>query len=232
VNKEVAGVKNRIIIYLLLLPGLIILAAGCSSIRELSPTEIITTPTNTPIPLTNPDLLGTSDCRPPCWHGIIPGVTTFDEALAIVDQEFSSDPDAEIFYDIVEDVLFLGNTNTDDITIMGQDYLWVSIYFWDDVAAFIKLWSVDVELGAIINHWGEPDSYNMRFVDTYHMWVYYEEYVLVFSMTLYEGDDPFVSDETSVDHAMFIAPQYFPEYTDDPYAPLREWGGYEGVRIP
>ena len=32
----------------------------------------------------NPDLIGTEDCQPPCWNGIIPGETSVDEAAEII----------------------------------------------------------------------------------------------------------------------------------------------------
>lgn len=39
-----------------------------------------------PEPITYPFLIGDEDCPPPCWMGIIPGETSYDEAISIVEK--------------------------------------------------------------------------------------------------------------------------------------------------
>lgn len=41
----------------------------------------------TPTPQAATQVLGISDCAPPCWHHLMPGKTTIDEAIEIITQQ-------------------------------------------------------------------------------------------------------------------------------------------------
>ena len=146
--------------------------------------------TNTPYPTWNPNLkdtwlIGTEDCRPPCWNGIIPGDTTFEEALNVIQS--------------------LGFINNKGEIRVGEDesYIYwyrgdskkVKIYLYENKVILMRLDKLSrLDLGSVVDHFGEPDGYTV-FIDDLGgiVEVFYPNYGLVFEMNL-EVEDSITQD--------------------------------------
>ena len=161
--------------------------------------------TITPFPKLNPKLkdtwlIGTEDCRPPCWNGIIPGETTFDEALNVI-QSF-------------------GFINKKGEIRMGEDESYISWYRGDGKNAYIKFFENKVilmhffmlsgDLGSVVDHFGEPDGYTVIFDDPgIFIEVFYPNYGLVFEIGL--GMEDLISQDKRVKYFWILSPED-PEY--------------------
>jgi len=113
-------------------------------------------PTATPTPSPWIDvILNDPDCAPPCWNDITPGVTTMDEAWAIMQAEPS-----------LSDLIYYGGeTNNAAISwSFSNPDGWGSVYSSDTDYSTVYRICFDsrvnyppLSLKEVIEYWGEPD---------------------------------------------------------------------------
>jgi hypothetical protein len=146
-------------------------------------------------------LIGTEDCLPPCWEGIIPGETTFEEALDFVrDLEFVGD-EGNLDYDFDKTYIlwYRGDSNS------------VGIRFHENKVIYIRLDFVGIDLGSVVNHFGEPAGYRFGMDDgLYYAYVFYPNLGIVFDSY---HDSARISKNMLVSKAYFLYPadeEYFP----------------------
>jgi hypothetical protein len=160
------------------------------------------TPEWEPKPITHPFLVGSENCRPPCWEGIIPGETSYDEALSIVENiPFVND---EGYFRVDDDFRGISWVSGDGSTAV--------IYLYDSKVDFMRLnfstknYEIEgIDLGSLMNHYGEPDGYEYYPSDDhYAITVYYPVLGLVF--VVYQGLDEPISEDMHVSHVYFLYP--------------------------
>ena len=202
---------------------LLLIASSCTT------TSGITTATWEPKPITHPWLIGAEVCRPPCWNGIIPGETTFEEALDIVlDLEFFSEE---------------GSIKTQDdkssLYWYGGDRNNAYIDFYENKVIFIQLLIEIYDLGSVVNHFGEPDGYTVDFDEGFYaIKVFYPNIGLVF-VSYQDWGDP-ISQDMPGDSFYFLSPEdpknfssVFYKYLNISYSgfPEKQYIKWEGFGI-
>jgi hypothetical protein len=151
-----------------------------------------------PSPITHPFLIGTEECRPPCWEGIIPGETTYEEAL-----------------DFLRDSEFVSNEGWIEIKHEKPSLHWLRgdgngayIDFYENKAVIIEFLDRErfYDLGSMANHFGEPDGYTVGFDQgIYAIKVFYPDIGLVF-VAYQEWGDP-ISQDMPVVRYYFLSPE-------------------------
>jgi hypothetical protein len=158
--------------------------------------------------------------------GITPGETSYDEAVSIVEKyEFDSE---EEYYEIKDDFNYIQFYGGDDNNAL--------IYYYTGKVEFIRSRLIGVDLGSIIDHYGEPDGYSYHpGSHGYSISIYYPDLGLVFVAA--QGLHP-ISEDMSVPTVYFLYPMdpdqfpsvYFeklkimnPRIVERPYL---EWEGF------
>ena len=172
----------------LIIPILMLIPTSCSI------------PAWEPSPITHPFLIGTEECRPPCWEGIIPGETTFEEALDFLrDSEFVSDEGwIEIKYEKPSLHWYRG------------DGVGATIRFYENKVILIGFWfnygKRIFDLGSMVNHFGEPDGYTVGFDEGFYaITVFYPDIGLVI-VAFQDWGDP-ISQDMPVAKFYFLSPE-------------------------
>ena len=181
----------------------------------------------------NPDnsLIKNSQCKPPCWNDLMPGETTFDDALQIV-KELSDIDQAEIaeiehpwkifnkqiwFSIIREELLTTKRTNG-------------ALYFINDrLAAVLLQLNVGVTFGEMVEMGGEPDV----IVSLQHPEAILVEAILPsrgISFEFYGRSDQF-SAETKIDNVMFFDPLHYEQLLDAEMFSLGDYGADDTKKI-
>jgi hypothetical protein len=157
----------KIQIYLFLISTVVLILFGCSpqTTEPKQPWE--------PQLITHPSLLGSENCRPPCWEGIIPDETSYEEALSIVDNLLTSNTEGSFkvgYYVGGKYIHWYGG-----IKGTSQENH-VGIFFQHNLVSIMRLdfhETGNIDLGSLINHFGTPHGYdygydrNVFCVDTY-----------------------------------------------------------------
>jgi len=157
-----------------------------------------------PEPITYPFLIGDEDCRPPCWMGIIPGETLYDEAISIVEKlPFVNDRG---FMRVSEDYQYIGWSNGEVRS--------VSIYLSNNIVEFINIGLEGINLGSVVALFGEPagyaystDSYSC---EGYSISLFYPNLGVVFPATQRLSGS--VSKSMIVHSAFFLSPMGADEF--------------------
>jgi hypothetical protein len=139
-------------------------------------------------------MISTEDCQPPCWKGIIPGETTFEQALDIVQGfEFVND----------EGSIYVGDDKS-YIDWNRGDRSFVHLFLYENKVLIIQLSTEIGDLGSVVQLFGEPAGYNVWDDNVgYQLTVYYPNHGLVFSAFTLEDEQP-ISEDMSVNHVSFL----------------------------
>ncbi len=147
-------------------PGRIVLSIGITllltGLLAACQTSAPPAPTATPTPSPWIDvILNDPDCAPPCWNGITPGVTTMDEAWAIMQAEPG----------LSDLVYYGGETSYVDINwIFSNTNGWGTVYSSStDYSTVYKICFYPARgpiplfsLKEVIEYWGEPDVLDLH----------------------------------------------------------------------
>lgn len=170
----------------LIIPILMLMPTSCSS------------PAWEPSPITHPFLIGTEECRPPCWEGIIPGETTFEEARDFLrDSEFVS---AEGWIKTQDDksslIWYRRDGDSAIIRFYENKVILINFRFRERI----------YDLGSMANHFGEPEGYTVGFDEGfYSITVFYPNIGLVIGARQEWGDP--ISQDMSVEWFYFLSPE-------------------------
>lgn len=164
--------------------SVLVCCLSCSTSSTITATKITPTITQTisPIPTPTPrNFLLDPACDPPCWEGIIPGVTTKDDAMAILRQNELVLPNSiELYNEHEKEAVQFKWTNR----LHGMGFI-----MFDDQE---KVWEITLpvfmtmSLDTAFKRYGEPDSIsiidynNKRIVE-----FYYPDQGIGFTISLY-----------------------------------------------
>jgi hypothetical protein len=181
----------------------------------------------------NPDdsLIKNSQCEPPCWNGLTPGETTFDDASQIVKELIDIDQaktaeiehpwkifNKQIWFSIVRDDL-LAKKRTNG-----------ALYFINDrLAAILLQLNVGVTFGEMVELGGEPDV----IVSLQHPEAILVKAILPsrgISFEFYARSDQF-SAETKIDNAMFFDPSQYKQLLDAEMFSLGDYGANDTKKM-
>lgn len=129
---------------------LVITIIACSCSRQ--PVE--TPPPWEHKPITHPSLIGSEDCRPPCWEGITPDRTTFNQAMSIIADMLNTHPDGEFKSSYVNEQKY--------ISWVGDRWRQadhVSVHFNGMIVQHMRLDFEDIDLGSFVEKFGDPHGY-------------------------------------------------------------------------
>ena len=207
--------KNKILIHICLLT-MILVTSSCT------PTKIEEDPLT---------ILAIKTCEPPCWQGIIPGVTTFDEAKFLIQNI--------IYFPKRPDILTPSNIYNDGVTradvSFREPHIEVNIYAdqLDIVDRIVFRFASDnrPELGDCTDLFGEPQFIGMSiagkdFYSQIYFQFAYSQTILRFNKSMAFRFNPVkipYSSSTRIDYIVYNSEQVMP--TDyDYYFPWNEKG--------
>ena len=216
-------IKTKKILYPFLVIFLCLFGWSCTIIAW-EPTP----PPWEPSPITHPWLIGTEECRPPCWEGIRTGETTFLEALNLVrDLEFVSDEGRIKTNDYKSLFWYRGDGHSAIIRFYENKVIFIRFNFRERI----------YDLGSMVNNFGEPDGYTVGFDEGFYaITVFYPNIGLVF-VAFQDWGDP-ISQDMPVVRFYFLSPEdslnfpsIFHNYLKLSYPNIREkryikWEGY------
>jgi hypothetical protein len=179
----------------------------------------------------NPDLSGTWGCRPPCWQGLVPGETSFEDALGKIDSQYSTEKTKDEFYRV-------GETNIDQLDVFyktifitrNEDEGNVRLFFDMGLKLnYINFIWLDIPLSDVVHDWGEPDTLYSYHEDGYVLCLLYKEIAANFcTLQEWENKEQIIPEEdTSIWSVSFIDPEYLDRYIDV-YFPVSysKWPGF------
>jgi len=180
-------------------------------------------------------VIDSEDCLAPCWRGIIPGVTTLDEAWALAQQMMQErNPNEGVPTEIEKDTL-------DRYIIIYFEKIGLKFYVDShgvieegEFSFHLLRRSEKPKLKDLLSVYGEPDSIEMCH-DLMEMrraivYIYYPQMYFLFDQTLpIEGEsfDVFVEENTRIDYISLL-PQSFERPVYDFSFP---WSGYGDMSI-
>lgn len=146
-------------------------------------------------------------CDPPCWMGITPFETTYEEALEIIGElNFFSN---EGLINIDENLKF--------INWYGGDGNNAHIRFTDGIVSSLSFSLRNAQLGDVIQTYGFPEYYNTQEGDSeYGIDIFYPKVGLVFG----GYDTKLLSESTTISGVFFVHPDTADNFFDD-YINLR-----------
>ncbi len=209
----------------IIIAGLSMLLTTCSPQNNTSPffSSQASTPANksTPDLFTDGGLISQTPCGPPCFYGIVPGETTEQEAIAIIDQNRSFHP-----CDIRR------NPEDSDPDRYTLDCLYVEVGFNDGIVVGIVFFPrTRITVRELIKLFGNPDAVMVRVFglpdqDTNaYMDLFYDDIFLTISLA-----DQYNQNQYSVDEGTPVGIVGYD--TKDGYEELRappfytNWIGY------
>ncbi len=170
--------------------------------------------------LVDTSLIDEEACEAPCWQGIIPGETTFEEAVAIVEA-----------LDGVEEVEVQEIDAGSFIALFGGEVLCCQIFSEDgeSVSTVVLNSAPVVSIGEVIARYGEPDYSDAASVSprqTVHNLWFVDYAMVVFVFT--PGEDAALSEESEVVGAVYVESDLYTEIFNDnlSFGVLYEWTGY------
>lgn len=93
---------------------------------------------------------GCEDKPQPCWYGIVPGMTTIEEAkMTLATNDYWERPKELVYY---------GGSQYVNIS-EAPSCITLGIYEGDEVVRGITLSCLGIRLGDVISHWGTPKSF-------------------------------------------------------------------------
>ena len=210
--------KKRFILFVLLL-----LLIGCKA----------DPPPNTP------SILEDLVCEPPCWQNIIPGETTEQELLNILDQIPNLDK-GSIF---IRGGPWNSFSNTVRFDLIKKNFLVeVSIFLFEDIVALISIQGdIGINIGDAISALGEPTSILILFYESYYPIFFNESMGIAFMYDAYflprksRGE---IYPEIKIEEIDFFDPEIFPQLIElriftygvvDPqklFEKIYPWNGY------
>ena len=205
--------------------GIILLLTGLLSACQ---TATAPAPTATPTPSPWIDvILNDPDCAPPCWNGITPGVTTMDEAWAIMQAEPG----------LIDLVYYGGETSSANIdwafsnadglgSIYSSKTDYSTVYeicFYPTSSYFLFY------LEEAIEYWGDPDFLYLRMgrgIGFFDANLYYPESGI--DLVSIYGRDPWYSERVEVLPDNGISSLCFsrPFPRDEDNSQWLDWEGY------
>ncbi len=104
----------------------VVLVSACGPVATRPPTTTLVTPTSESSAHWWIEWLSHQACKPPCWNNITPGVTTFDEAVSILENS----PEVTVRYKGIDSVdwNFSNNDGGGTLTASGDgivDTIWM-----------------------------------------------------------------------------------------------------------
>ena len=156
------------------------------------------------------------DCGPPCWNGITPGETTFDEAVTIL-EELDSVAEVQAIEDSGQRVaIFGGPENVQCCQMLSQD---------GESIAFLQLRTAPtLTIGEIIEAYEEPDYLDgapfTRSQTIFNLY-YVDESLVVF---IYADAGASLTEESQVIGSVYIDPALYDDIIANSF--LHEWEGY------
>lgn len=109
-------------------------------------------------PITHTSLIGSESCRPPCWEGITPQETTYEEAISIIADLPNTHPDGEFKSGFANNQRFISWYGGIDENSRQTEY--VGIYFNENIVQHMRLDFDDVDLGSIVALLGDPHGFD------------------------------------------------------------------------
>lgn len=160
---------------------------------------------------------GDEDCDTVCWRGIVPGSTTLEEAIAILEaQDDLGELDVQT-NDVATGIIF-GEPNC--CQVVSQD---------NETVTLIQLNTAPLmTLGAIIERYGEPDL--IEGVVVTRSQVVHNLYFLAHNMVIFafaEGADAPLSEESPIVGMVLVDPEVYQMVLAG--IPLTEWDGFQAL---
>ncbi|MBL8097907.1 MAG: hypothetical protein JNK81_01935 [Anaerolineales bacterium] len=198
--------QNRSLSFILLF----LILVGCS--RSLKPTEL--------------DVLGTEDCKPPCWRGITPGKITVDETITIFQN-----------WQVENKGMWKRNTGTNNV--ISWDYVcWrdrvgpqICLEVGDNnliSKVDLRFYSSSLKLEDIIEIYGQPDGYKIDLCPDcsgYGISIYYIENGLIFSFGA--SGKLQITPKMKFSRALFLDQETIEIYKEG----YIEWSGYGPISL-
>lgn len=168
----------------------------------------------------DPDLVGDTDCKPPCWEGIMPGITNKETAVQIL-QALSSQGEGQLT--IYPDHLGWNRTAERSHTI----------FLFNNIVELIRLNKIEnSSMRSLIDQFGEPHGLMSVASTPSVIEVYYPIYGLAFNLLAEERyvDSQrmtVVSPNAKITRAFFLAPSELSLHFNIVHSNDLSFGDYE-----
>jgi protein-disulfide isomerase len=162
-------------------------------------------------------LIDDEDCAAPCWRGIVPGETTLEDAIAILEAQ---DDLGEL--NIQSNEVATAITFGDPLCcqLVSQDNQTVTLFQLNTAPL--------MTLGAVIERYGEPDLIEGAVItrsQTVHNLYFLDHNIVLFVFA--EGADAPLSEESPIVGTVYVDPALYAEVLAG--VPLSSWNGYQAL---
>lgn len=167
--------------------------------------------------LQDTSLIEDSDCTALCWRGIVPGETTLDEAIAILEAQEDL---GELIVQSNEVATGISFGDPTCCQLVSQD---------NETVTILQLGLAPLmTLGEVIEHYGEPsliEGVLLTRSQIIHNLYFLEHNLVIFALA--EGVDVALSEESPIVGAVYVDPVLYQQVLEGTL--LAEWNGYQAL---